>query len=203
MGARLLFFEADDSTIVKRYKETRRNHPLQTGDGLLSAIEREKEILAPIRDKAEDIIDTTGLSLAELRAIMMYILDVSEEETEFEVSLVSFGFKHGIPEDGDMVFDVRCFPNPFYIDELKNRTGNDKEVQDYVLAHENAREYLDKIIDMISYIVPVFKKEGRYSLVVAVGCTGGHHRSVTFVNKVADALKGKGIKVNIVHRELK
>ena len=203
VDAKVVFLDADDSTLVKRYKETRRTHPLDKGDGLLSAIAREREILLDIKDKSQNVIDTAKLSLGELRGEMMKALEISETRSDFEVSIVSFGFKHGVPEDGDMVFDVRCFPNPFYVEELKYKTGNDKDVQEYVLAHESAREYLKKIIDMVSYIVPVFKKEGRYSLVVAIGCTGGHHRSVTFVNKVADALKEKGIKVNVIHRELK
>ncbi len=203
VGAKVIFLEADDSTLVKRYKETRRTHPLDKGDGLLCAIAREREILREIKEKSQSVIDTAKLSLGELRGEVMNVLGISETQSVFEVSLVSFGFKNGVPKDADMVFDVRCFPNPFYVEELKYKTGNDKDVQDYVLAHENARDYLAKIIDMVSYIVPVFKKEGRYSLVVAIGCTGGHHRSVTFVNKVGDALKEKGIKVNIVHRELK
>lgn len=203
IGGEIIFLDTDNSTIIKRYKETRRTHPLDKGEGLIGAIEDEREILTNIRESAVRVIDTTHLSLGELRGEIMDTLGIREEEAEFEVSVVSFGFKNGVPADGDMVFDVRCFPNPFYVDELKYKTGNDKEVQDFVLKHESAREYLEKIIDMVSYIVPIFKKEGRYSLVVAIGCTGGHHRSVTFVNKVGQSLKAKGIKVNVIHRELK
>lgn len=202
VGAKVLFLDTDDSAIVKRYKETRRNHPLEAGEGLLQAIAKERKILEPIKDNSYKVIDTTKLSLGELRSEIMSALEIGEDEAVFEVSLVSFGFKNGVPQDADMMFDVRCFPNPFYVEELKHKTGNDKDVQDYVLSHENAREYLAKIIDMVSYIVPIFKKEGRYSLVVAIGCTGGHHRSVTFVNMVGQALKDCGMTVNISHREI-
>lgn len=202
VGARVIFLDTEDGTIVKRYKETRRNHPLESGEGLLSAIAREREILEPIKGNSYKVIDTTKLSLGELRGEIMSALEIGESEAEFEVSLMSFGFKNGVPQDADMLFDVRCFPNPFYVEELKHKTGNDKDVQDYVLSHKNACEYLAKIIDMVSYVVPIFEKEGRYSLVVAIGCTGGHHRSVTFANKVGEELKDRGIKVNISHREI-
>lgn len=202
IGGQIIFLDADEGTIIKRYKETRRTHPLDKGEGLISAIANEREILANIRESAIKVIDTSNLPLAKLRSEIMETLDIGEEQSEFEVSVMSFGFKNGAPKDADMMFDVRCFPNPFYIDELKYKTGNDKDVQDFVMNHKSAREYLSKIADIISFIVPVFKKEGRYTLAVAIGCTGGHHRSVTFANKVGEILKDKGIRVNIVHREI-
>lgn len=202
IGGKIIFLDTDEGTIIKRYKETRRCHPLDKGEGLVSAIENERDVLRTIRESAVRVIDTTYLSLGELRGEIMDTLEICEEQSEFEISVVSFGFKNGTPKDADMLFDVRCFPNPFYVEELKNKTGNDKAVQDFVMAHESAREYLVKIVDMISFIVPVFKKEGRYSLAVAIGCTGGHHRSVTFANLLAETLKDYGMMVNIVHRDI-
>ena len=148
-NTRLIFLDADDNTLVKRYKETRRMHPLNDSDGLLSSIQHERKMLKKLKDDADYVIDTSAFSLANLREHLMDIYTGKSADKKFEVKVISFGFKHGIPVDADMVFDVRCFPNPFYIPELREKTGNDKEVQDYVMNNTSAVEYLKKIEEMI------------------------------------------------------
>ena len=202
-NTRLIFLDADDNTLVKRYKETRRMHPLNDSDGLLSSIQHERKMLKKLKDDADYVIDTSAFSLTNLREHLMDIYTGKSADKKFEVKVISFGFKHGIPVDADMVFDVRCFPNPFYIPELREKTGNDKEVQDYVMNNTSAVEYLKKIEEMIDFLVPVFSGEGRKMLIVAIGCTGGHHRSVTFANKLADYVKTLGYTSSTVHRDIK
>lgn len=200
--AQLIFLDCNDDTLVKRYKETRRTHPLNDDTGLLASIKREREMLEKLKSGADDVIDTTHMTPSQMRDKLVRMQGDSNEKTVFEVKVVSFGFKHGIPIDADMVYDARCFPNPFYVPELKHKTGNDREVREYVMSSENSREFLDKIFDMTKFVIPIFEKEGRYSLIVAVGCTGGHHRSVTFANKLGDLLAENGYKVNVNHRDI-
>ena len=200
---RLIFLDTDDNTLVKRYKETRRTHPLNHADGLLASIRHEREMLKKLKDHADYVIDTSSFLISKLRDKIIEINNGKDNSGKFEIKVVSFGFKHGIPIDADMVYDVRCFPNPFYIPELKEKTGNDKAVQDYVLNNTSAAEYLHKIEEMIEFLVPVFKGEGRNSLIVAIGCTGGHHRSVTFVNKLADYINSLGYDAVTIHRDIK
>ncbi len=199
---RLIFLDTDDNTLVKRYKETRRAHPLNHSDGLLASIKNEREMLKVLKDNADYVIDTSAFSHTKLREHLMEINCEKNDDAKFEVKVVSFGFKNGIPIDADMVYDVRCFPNPFYIPELREKTGNDKEVQEYVMNNTSATEYLKKIEEMIEFLIPVFKGEGRNSLIVAIGCTGGHHRSVTFVNRLSEYLKTIGYSAATVHRDI-
>lgn len=201
--ARLIFLDCDDNTLVKRYKETRRTHPLNDDTGLLASIKRERTMLAKLMQGADTVIDTTNMFPSEMRDKLVHMQGDTNRERIFEVKVVSFGFKHGIPIDADMVYDARCFPNPFYVPELKNKTGNDREVQDYVMNSENPREFLDRIFDMAKFVIPIFEKEGRYSLIVAIGCTGGHHRSVTFANKLGERLSECGYRVSVNHRDIK
>lgn len=198
---RLIFLDAEDDTLVNRYKETRRSHPLNDPDGLLASIEKERRMLSKLKDNADYVIDTTTFKGTDLRNHLLGIYNM-KKAAAFEVKVVSFGFKNGIPIDADMMFDVRCFPNPFYIPELKHKTGKEKEVQDYVMNNPEAKGYFDRIVDMIEYIIPVFRGEGRNSLIIAVGCTGGHHRSVTFVEKLTTQLSNKGLSVKAVHRDI-
>ncbi|MEE1350878.1 MAG: RNase adapter RapZ [Clostridia bacterium] len=198
---RLIFLDAEDDTLVNRYKETRRSHPLNDPDGLLASIEKERRMLSKLKDNADYVIDTTTFKGTDLRNHLLGIYNM-KKAAAFEVKVVSFGFKNGIPIDADMMFDVRCFPNPFYIPELKHKTGKEKEVQDYVMNNPEAKGYFDRIVDMIEYIIPVFRGEGRNSLIIAVGCTGGHHRSVTFVEKLTTLLSNKGLSVKAVHRDI-
>lgn len=199
---RLIFLDSSDSVLVKRYKETRRAHPLNNPDGLVASIKEERKMLAKLKDEANFVIDTTDMTPSGLRERIMDIYDLKKPQSVFEIKVVSFGFKHGIPLDADMVYDARCFPNPYYIPELKNKTGNDKDVYDYVLSTDEAKQFFAKIKDMAEFLIPVFAKEGRYSLIIAIGCTGGHHRSVTFTNALCEALKADGYKVSAVHRDI-
>lgn len=201
-NTRLIFLDTDDNTLVKRYKETRRTHPLNHTDGLLASIKSEREMLKKLKDNANYVIDTSAFKDADLRERIMEIYNGKTDKADFEVKVLSFGFKHGIPVDADMVYDVRCFPNPFYIPELKFKTGNDKPVQDYVMNNTSAQEYLKKIEETIEFLIPVFKGEGRNMLIVAIGCTGGHHRSVTFANKLSEFVKMIGYKSSVSHRDI-
>ncbi len=200
----VLFLECSDKVLVKRYKETRRRHPLSPDGRIEDGIAKEREILAKIRSKADYIIDTSQLLTREFKLEMDKIFVANEKHNNLMVTVLSFGFKHGIPADADLVFDVRFLPNPFYIDELKHLTGNDKPVQDYVKSFPECGQFLDKLADMLEFLVPGYINEGKYQLVVAIGCTGGQHRSVTIANEIYEKLKDKdefGIK--IYHRDLK
>lgn len=199
----VLFLEASDSVLLKRYKETRRLHPLSTDGDLMQGITREREVLTKIRDHADYVIDTTNLLTRELKAELDRIFVNNEKYNNLMINIVSFGFKHGIPQDADLVFDVRFLPNPFYIDELKHKTGLDKEVQDYVMNYPEAHEFLDKLSDMISFLIPNYVKEGKNQLVVAIGCTGGQHRSVTLAGELYNCFKNQGdYGLTLRHRDV-
>lgn len=198
---RLLYLDANDETLVKRYKETRRQHPLENSNGLLAAIRKERKMLEKLYMAADNVIDTSKYSnqtlLNKLKEI--YARDSGQQ---LIINVMAFGFKYGMPLDADLVFDVRCFPNPFYVDELKHKTGNDKEVQDYVLSFSTAVEFLEKLKDMMKFMIPLYIEEGKVSLTIAIGCTGGKHRSVTMTNKLAEYLKESGYEVNVSYRDL-
>lgn len=199
----ILFMEATDSTLVKRYKETRRVHPLSQDGRVEDGIRKERAILTDIRNKADYVIDTSKLLTRELKEELDRIFVRNEEYNSLMVTILSFGFKHGIPADADLVFDVRFLPNPFYIDELKYKTGNDKEVQDYVMGFQEAHIFIDKLSDMIEFLIPNYIKEGKYQLVIGIGCTGGKHRSVTLANQLYNRLKDKsGYGLKIAHRDV-
>lgn len=199
----VLFLEASDTVLLKRYKETRRLHPLSTDGDLMQGITREREVLTKIRDHADYVIDTTNLLTRELKAELDRIFVNNENYNSLMVNIVSFGFKHGIPQDADLVFDVRFLPNPFYIDELKHKTGLDKEVQDYVMNYPEAHEFLDKLSDMISFLIPNYVKEGKNQLVVAIGCTGGQHRSVTLAGELFNRFRNQGdYGLTLRHRDI-
>ncbi len=199
----VLFLEASDKTLIRRYKESRRIHPL-AGEGTIEdGIKKERTELAPIRKQATYIIDTSNLLTREFKAELDGIFRKNEQYSNLNVSIVSFGFKYGIPADADLVFDVRFLPNPFYIDELKNKTGLDKEVRDYVCKFKETEEFLDKLEDMLNFLIPNYVKEGKYSLVVAIGCTGGKHRSVTLASGLYDRMKSrKDIGFKLTHRDV-
>lgn len=165
-------------------------------------LSKKREKLAELKKNADFVIDTTNFKQNDLRERLMEICSDSCGKKIFDIKVVSFGFKNGLPLDADMVYDVRCFPNPFYVPELKNKTGNYKEVRDYVMDNDIAREFFGKLCDMIEFVVPVFEAEGRYSLIIAIGCTGGHHRSVTFANALAEHLSLKGYNAVPVHRDI-
>ena len=196
---KLIFVDARDEVLVKRYKETRRQHPISSGLGLLDSIKKEREMLSKIYQEADVVIDTSDLTLGQLSKKLRHIY-MEEKDNSFSINVMSFGFKYGLPLDADMVFDVRCFLNPFYVDKLKDKTGNDKEVQDYVLSTKTARKFLEKLISMVKFLLPLYIEEGKTSLTIAIGCTGGKHRSVTMANALADELKDYNI--NLIHRDI-
>ncbi|WP_099467079.1 RNase adapter RapZ [Konateibacter massiliensis] len=199
----ILFLDASDSVLVKRYKETRRSHPL-AGEGRVDqGIIAEREKLNFLKKQADYIIDTSQLLTRELKSELDKIFVNNEGFNNLFITVLSFGFKYGIPSDADLVFDVRFLPNPYYIDELKPKSGNDKEIQDYVMGFEVAGEFLDKLEDMIRFLIPNYVAEGKNQLVIAIGCTGGKHRSVTLSNKLFERLsenKEYGLKVE--HRDI-
>lgn len=199
----ILFMEASTQVLLKRYKETRRMHPLAPEGRVEDGINKERSILQDIRQKADYVIDTSNLLTRELKEEIDRIFVKNEEYNSLMVTILSFGFKHGIPADADLVFDVRFLPNPFYIDELKYKTGNDSEVQDYVMSFPEAETFVDKLSDMLAFLIPNYVKEGKYQLVVGIGCTGGKHRSVTLANKLYDRMKNKGnYGLKIAHRDV-
>lgn len=199
----ILFMDAADHVLLKRYKETRRVHPMAPTERVEVGIEREREMLTEIYKQADYVIDTSTLLTRELKEELDRIFVQNEDGHKLIVTVLSFGFKNGIPADADLVFDVRFLPNPFYIDELKHQTGNDKPVQDYVMSFAEAGAFLDKLTDMMEFLIPNYIKEGKYRLVLGIGCTGGKHRSVTLANAIYNKLKELDIcGVTLQHRDV-
>lgn len=198
----ILFMDAGDNALIKRYKETRRMHPLAPQGRVADGVDRERKILEAIKKKADYVIDTSNLLTRELKEEMDRIFVRNEEYNSLIVTVLSFGFKNGIPVDADLVFDVRFLPNPFYIDELKNKTGNDKEVRDYVMSFPEASDFLQKLVDMLQFLIPNYIKEGKHQLVIGIGCTGGRHRSVTLANELYASMKEQGnYSLKLYHRD--
>ena len=199
----ILFLDAEDSVLVKRYKETRRNHPLSGGDRVDKGIEEERKRLAFLKESADYIIDTSQLLTRELKAELDKIFVQNQDYKNLFITILSFGFKYGIPADSDLVFDVRFLPNPYYVEGLRAKTGNDKEIQDYVFQYEEAHTFLDKLEDMLNFLIPNYIAEGKNQLVISIGCTGGKHRSVTLANALYERLSGqKGYGLKIEHRDI-
>lgn len=199
----ILFMEASDQALLKRYKETRRLHPLSPEGRVEDGILKERKILETIRGKSDYVIETTNLLTRELKEEIDRIFVQNEEYNSLMVTILSFGFKHGIPADADLVFDVRFLPNPFYIEELKYKTGNDREVQDYVMGFPEAETFIEKLSDLLEFLIPNYVKEGKYQLVVGIGCTGGKHRSVTLANRLFERMKNRGnYGLKIAHRDV-
>lgn len=199
----ILFLDAEDGTLVKRYKETRRKHPLAAGGPIEEGITKEREKMRFLKEEADYIIDTSKLLTKDLNKELKKIFLDKQSYKSLYVSVLSFGFKYGIPEDADLVFDVRFLPNPYYVDELKHKTGQNQDVQDYVMQSEDAKVFLDKLKDMIDFLMPRYVAEGKNQLVIAVGCTGGKHRSVTIANALYVALEEKpeyGLRIE--HRDI-
>lgn len=200
----LLFLEAEPETIIKRYKETRRRHPLmKQADSLEKAVLEERGMMAPLRQRADYIIDTTHLSTAQLRGELLRNFGSGTAEKEgMSVSVTSFGFKHGLPMEADLVFDVRFMPNPYYIQELREKTGLDREVSDYVFSFQQTHDYMAKLRDLLAFTLPLYAEEGKTELVIAVGCTGGHHRSVAVTHALAGDIRDLGYRVRENHRDM-
>lgn len=200
----ILYMEASDEVLIKRFKETRRLHPLFLDGRVEEGLAKERKRLKFLKSKADYIIDTDKLLVRELHTEIERIFVDNKEYSNLFVNVVSFGFKHGIPVDSDLVFDVRFMPNPYYEEELRPKTGNDIEVQEYVMESEASREFVEKLISMIRFLIPNYIAEGKNQLVISIGCTGGHHRSVTVANKLFEALKeSDNIGVKICHRDIK
>lgn len=198
----ILFLEADDETLVSRYKETRRSHPLEVEGGLLDSIRAERIILRELYNSSDIVVDTSNMKMRDLYDKLRTIYVEGSNTSNIRINVMAFGFKYGAPVDADLVFDVRCLPNPFYVEELKHKTGNDKEVQDYVMQFQESIEYLDKLEELIEFLIPLNIKEGKQTLTVAVGCTGGKHRSVTFANRILAKLEGLGYNSKCVYRDI-
>lgn len=200
----ILFMDASDETLLRRYKESRRMHPLAPEGRVEDGVRKEREILASVKNDADYVIDSSKLLTRELKEEIERIFIRNEEYNSLMITVVSFGFKHGIPTDADLVFDVRFLPNPYYIEELKPLTGNEREVQEYVMKFAESRLFMDKLTDMIEFLIPNYVKEGKHQLVIGIGCTGGRHRSVTLANELYAWLKDKGnYGLTVNHRDIR
>ena len=198
----ILFLDASDDVIVKRYKETRRSHPLARSGRVESGIRKERQKIGFLRERASYIIDTSNLLTRECRSELEKIFVENQDYNNFIITIVSFGFKYGIPMDADLVFDVRFLPNPYYVPELKALTGNEKPVQDFVMKAPEAGEFLSKLVDLMKFLIPNYIKEGKNQLVIGIGCTGGKHRSVTMANGLYRSLSAEYNSVRIEHRDI-
>jgi UPF0042 nucleotide-binding protein len=199
---KMLYIDCSDAVLIKRYKETRRSHPLAHGSRVDSAIADERDRMTFLKSKADYKIDTSQMLTRDLKQEIERLFLGENQYKNLFVNVLSFGFKYGIPSDADLVFDVRFLPNPYYVDELKNLTGNDEPVYSYVLAAEATQTFLAKIEDLISFLLPNYVKEGKNSLVIAFGCTGGKHRSVTLANAVASQLQKTEYGCKVEHRDI-
>ncbi len=199
---KILYVDASVETVVKRYKETRRRHPLDSeSGGLEQAVRKEIKILEPIRRRADYTIDTSGLTLGRLQRTLFRMFGAGGEEG-MRISVMSFGFKYGIPIEADIVFDVRFLPNPFYVPELMNKSGLDQEVSDYVMNSEQARKFMEKFQDLLDFLIPNYQEEGKTSLTICIGCTGGRHRSVAITEELAKYLAARGHETECIHRDI-
>ena len=200
---KIIFLECNDTELLKRFKLSRRRHPLmeQKDKNLKHAIERERTLLTPIRERADYIIDTSFLKPAGLKSRMLEIL--AEDNGEgMRIYTMSFGFKHGVPSEADLMFDVRCLPNPYYVEELKAKTGLDAAVREYVMSSDNSQKLMEQIEALTTFLIPLYEAEGKSQLVIAFGCSGGHHRSVSFAEILAERLKEKGYAPMTSHRDI-
>lgn len=201
---KILFLDASDAVLVNRFQETRRKHPLAelTQGSLESAVRLEREMLRPIKEIADYSVDTSRIPVASLKSRVADLF-LQRESDSISVHCISFGFKHGLPLEADLVFDVRCLPNPFYVAELRDLTGLDRPVRDFVMACPETEGFKTRFTDMIDYMLPLYVQEGKSQLVIAVGCTGGHHRSVALAQYMFEHLAAKGIRASVAHRDMK
>lgn len=203
LNYQLLFVEAADETIINRYKETRHTHPLtRQGYSLPEAVKMERMALEPVRRRASHILNSSGLNLSKFRGELLRLFGMGSPDESITVSVTSFGFKHGIPMDADLVFDVRFLPNPYYIAELKECTGLEEAVRSFLFGYRQTHEFLRHLEELFSFLLPQYVQEGKSSLVVAIGCTGGHHRSVAIAHAVTEFIRQKGYRVDEQHRDI-
>ena len=201
LNYKVLFLDSSNDVIIRRYKENRRKHPLaDSDDSILTAVEKEREMLNKIRLISDYIVDTSYISIAQLKSKLSDIF-FGDVNSVMKIQCKSFGFKYGADTEADLVFDVRCLPNPYYVEELKNKTGMEKEVRDYVMNSPDSHNFLNKLLDFIDCSVPLYAKEGKSQLIIAIGCTGGKHRSVTFAELIGAHLKKQKYDCSIVHRD--
>jgi len=198
----ILFLDASDEMLQNRYKESRRSHPLAKNELVITGIEREREFLRHLKDRSTYVIDTSQILTRDLKTKLSEIFLEGKKFENLVVTVMSFGFKYGSPSDADLVFDVRFIPNPFYIPELREQTGNDAPVREFVLSHAESGLFLQKLYDMLEFLLPCYVREGKNQLVVAIGCTGGRHRSVTLGTEIRDALQNRGHYVTLKHRDI-
>ena len=198
----LLFLEAEDEVLVRRYKESRRRHPLSDSNTLLENIAEERAILAPLKARATNVLDTSSLPVASLKKRITTMFSDKTSKERMKIIVRSFGFKHGLPLDSDMVLDVRFLPNPFYVEELREQTGNDQPVADFISRYSQTFDYLKMEVQMLDFLIPQYINEGKSQLVISVGCTGGQHRSVFIANKIFEYLSTKGYWVEVYHRDI-
>ena len=203
INCRMLFLEADTQSIINRYKETRRSHPLaEAGATVAQALQKERILLQPVRDHADYVLDTSGFSTSKLHAEILNLFGDATLEDGMHVNVLSFGFKNGIPVEADLVMDVRFMPNPYYIEELKRKTGLDDAVRDYVFSFSQTNDLMPRMKDMLSFLLPLYSEEGKTVLVLAIGCTGGHHRSVAVAHALAEFIEQAGYPVTEIHRDI-
>lgn len=203
INCRMLFLEADTQSIINRYKETRRTHPLaEAGGSVAQALQKERMLLQPVRDHADYVLDTSGFSTTKLHAEILNLFSDAALEDGMHVNVLSFGFKNGIPVEADLVMDVRFMPNPYYIEELKHKTGLDDAVRDYVFSFSQTNDFMTRMEDMLSFLLPLYSEEGKTVLVLAIGCTGGHHRSVAVAHALAEFIEQAGYPVTEIHRDI-
>ncbi|MBI2216527.1 MAG: RNase adapter RapZ [Candidatus Rokubacteria bacterium] len=198
----VLYLEASEETLVRRYHETRRRHPLAGNGNVLEGIRAERKAMAHLREIADRILDTSGLTVHQFKALLIELYVTPKQRPGLAPSLVSFGFKHGIPYDADLVFDVRFLPNPHFVDELRAHDGRDAPVRTFIFEHEESRELLRRLRDLLAFLIPCYEREGKAYLTVAIGCTGGRHRSVAFVEELRAFLEERGLSPTVVHRDL-
>lgn len=198
----VLFLEAGDESLVRRYHETRRRHPLAGEGNVLDGIRAERKAMAHLREIADRVVDTSGLTVHQLKQLLVDFYGATTARSPFTVSLVSFGYKHGIPYDSDLVFDVRFLPNPHFVEGLRALDGRDPAVREFVLKHEESRQLLDRLKDLLKFLLPFYQREGKAYLTVAIGCTGGRHRSVALVEELRSFLEVQGFPPTVTHRDL-
>ena len=200
---RMLFLEASPETVIKRYKETRRRHPLRDGaDSLEEAVRQERALMQPVTDRADYEVDTSRLSTAQLRSELLRLFDTRGEKAGMTVNVTSFGFKYGLPMEADLVMDVRFMPNPYYIETLRPKTGLDRDVYEYVFKFQQTQDFMKRLEDLLAFVLPLYAEEGKTSLTLAVGCTGGHHRSVAVTHALTEFIHQQGYPVTENHRDL-
>ena len=203
ISCRILYMDADLPTLIRRYKESRRPHPLaQNGGSVEDAIRRETELLAPVKERADFVVNTTGLTLGKLQNRLFELLCGGERRRSIDVTVLSFGYKHGLPAEADLVFDARFLPNPFYLDELRGKSGLDLPVKEYVFSFQQTRTFLEQLEAMLEFLLPLYIEEGKLALTVAIGCTGGRHRSVAIAAALHDHLRAKGIHSININRDI-